>query len=180
MRQFIVSVVAAAALVIGLESVAIAQVIPVDRGTVVRIDPQSSVVILDDGRMYRTTPSTVLLVDNRPTALTTLRAGESVVIQAGEPVAFRDGRYVALAAPAAPVVVTQAPAVVTPVPAGIKQTIYGTITDVDRDGKVRIKTDRDEFEARISQDAARRIRKGDTVTIDMTVSPPGTPAALPR
>ena len=29
-------------------------------GTVVRVDPQSKVVLLDDGRMYRVTPNTVL------------------------------------------------------------------------------------------------------------------------
>src|SRR5205085_12435570 len=47
MRSHIVG--ATVALVLGAVAVAAAQVIPVDRGTVVRIDPQSSVIMLDDG-----------------------------------------------------------------------------------------------------------------------------------
>ena len=157
---------AIALLVLGTATVATAQM-AVESGTVVRIDPQSSVVMLDDGRMFRVTPSTVFLIDNRPAAFPTLRPGERVVIQSAEPVVYRDGRYIALAAP--PVV-----------PAGVRQTIYGRVEDVDRDGKVKIRTDRDDFEARISQSAARQLRKGDTVTIDLTFTAPGTPSALPR
>jgi hypothetical protein len=168
--------------VLGVASAATAQV-AVESGTVVRIDPQSSVVMLDDGRMYRVTPQTVFLVDNRPAPFPSLRGGERVVIQSGEPVMYRDGRYVTIASPP---VVAQAPPVVTAppstvvVPAGVKQTIYGTVTDVDRDGKVTIKTDRDEFDARISQQAVRQLKKGDTVVIDLTFTAPGQPAALPR
>jgi preprotein translocase subunit YajC len=158
------------ALVLGTASVAAAQVIPVDRGTVVRIDPQSSVIVLDDGRMYRATSSTVFLVENRPATLGTLRPGERVVIQGGEPVIYRDGRYVVL--PPLPVVAQS--------PIGVKQTIYGTIDDVDRNGKVKIKTDRDSFETRLSAEAVRQLRKGDTVIIDMTFTQPGIPSALPR
>lgn len=157
---------AVALVVLGVATAATAQV-AMESGTVVRIDPQSSVVMLDDGRMFRVTPQTVFLVDNRPAPFPTLRPGERVVIQSAEPVMYRDGRYVA------------APPTVA-VPVGLKQTIYGTVTDVDRDGKVTIKTDRDEFEARISQQAVRQLKKGDTVVIDMTFSAPGTPAALPR
>ena len=47
-----------------------------------------------------------------------------------------------------------------------------------RDGKVKIKTDRDSFEARVSPDALRQIKKGDNVVIDLTISPPGS--AFPR
>jgi hypothetical protein len=61
---------------------------------------------------------------------------------------------------------------------GVRQTVYGTITDVDRDGKVKIKTDRDSFETRVAPEALRQIRKGDNVVIDLTISPPG--AASPR
>ena len=178
MRSHIVG--AAVALVLGAVAVAAAQVIPVDRGTVIRIDPQSSVIVLDDGRMYRVTSSTVLLAENRPATMATLRPGERVVIQAGEPVIAREGRYVVLPAPP---VVAQAPVQAPPVgaiPLGVRQTIYGTIDHVDRDGKVKIKTDTDSFETRLSQDAVRQLRKGDAVVIDMTFTPPGSPAALPR
>jgi hypothetical protein len=185
----------AVTLVLSVASFAWAQT-AVQPGTVVRVDPQSSVVMLDDGRMYRVTPNTVVMIDNRPTTFTTLRPGDRVVIQSGEPVVYRDGQY--LAVPPGSAVVTQAPpppppAVVqapppvivqTPAPSvsgapvGVRQTIYGTITDVDRDGKVKIKTNRDSFEARIAPEALRHIKKGDNVVIDLTISPPG--AASPR
>jgi hypothetical protein len=179
----------ALALVLGVAAVASAQT-AVYSGTVVRTDPQSSVVMLEDGRMYRVTPNTVVMIDNRPAAFTMLRAGDRVVIQSAEPVLYRDGRYIAVQPPPAPTVVTQAPPpppviVQTPpaataraVPLGVRQTIYGTITDVDSDGKVKIKTDRDSFEARIGPDALRQVKKGDNVVIDLTISPPG--AASPR
>jgi len=175
-------------LVLGVAAFAWAQV-AVESGTVVRIDPQSSVVMFDDGRMYRVTPNTVLMIDNRPTTFTMLRAGDRVVVQSAEPVIYREGRYVVVSP--APTVVTQAPPPVvvqappppparmaTAVPVGVRQTIYGTITDVDRDGKVKIKTDRDSFEAQITPEALRQIRKGDNVVIELTISPPG--AASPR
>jgi intein/homing endonuclease len=175
----------AIALVLSTAALAAAQ--SVESGTVVRVDPQSSVVVLDDGRMYRVTPNTMFMVDNRPAAFTVLRAGDRVVIQSAEPVVFREGRYVAMtapvAAPAPGTVIAQAPppppapAQMT-VPIGVRQTIYGTITDVDRDGKIKIKTDRDSFEARVAPEALRQIKKGDNVIIDLTISPPG--AAAPR
>ena len=178
----------AIALVLGVASLASAQA-SVETGTVVRIDPQSSVVMLEDGRMYRVTPSTMFTVDNRPTTFTTLRSGDRVVIQSAEPVVYRNGQYVVVPSGT---VVTQAPhttvvqappppaapATVTAVPVGVRQTIYGTITDVDRDGKIKIKTDRDSFEARVAPEALRSVRKGDNVVIDLTISPPG--AASPR
>jgi hypothetical protein len=178
------------ALLLGTAALASAQV-RAESGTIVRVDPQASVLVLDDGRIYRVTPTTVLLVDNRPTAFNVLRPGDRVMIQSGEPVAFREGQYVALAQPgvvaqapppgvvaqAPPPVVVQAPSRLT-APLGVRQTIYGTITDVDRDGKIKIKTDRDSFEARVAPEALRQIKKGDNVVIDLTISPPG--AASPR
>src|SRR5262249_14266122 len=136
----------------------------VDTGTIVRIDPQSSVVMLEDGRMYRVTPSTVFLVDNGPTTFATLRPGERVAIQGGEPVMYREGRYIVLQpVPSAVIAQTPPPSATytAAAPVGVRQTIYGTITDVDRDGKVKVKTDRDSFETRVSPDALRQIRKGD-------------------
>jgi predicted RecA/RadA family phage recombinase len=180
------------AIVLVLSAATVAAAQSVQSGTIVRVDPQSSVVVLDDGRMYRVTPSTVFLIDSRPTAFTVLRSGDRVVIQSGEPVAYREGRYVAVAAApavAAPAPVVQAPPTIIAqapppapapmaVPVGVRQTIYGTVTDVDHDGKIKIKTDRDHFEARVSPDALRQIKKGDNVVIDLTISPPG--AASPR
>ena len=177
----------AIALVLGTAALVSAQT-AVESGTVVRVDPQSSVVVLDDGRIYRVTPNTVFLIDNRPTAFNVLRSGDRVVIQSGEPVVFREGHYVAMAprtvvAAAPPPVVVQAPQAAagpaaTAVPLGVRQTMYGTVTDVDRDGKIKIKTERDSFEARVSPEALRQIKKGDNVVIDLTISPPG--AASPR
>jgi hypothetical protein len=179
----------AAALLLGTVAVASAQAI---EGTVVRIDPQSSVVVLEDGRMYRVTPSTMLVVDNRPTPIATLRPGQRVVIQSGEVVTLRDGQYVAVASP--PAVVTQTPsaavvtapppvvaqAPVTALPSGVRQTIYGRVEEVERNGEVTIRTEADTFEVKLNPDAMRHLRKGDTVTIDLSFTPPGAPAASPR
>jgi hypothetical protein len=153
-----------------------------ETGTVVRIDPQSRVVILDDGRMYRVTDNTVLVVDNQRAPFTALSPGQRVVIQSGEVVALRGGQYVAVSPP--PAVVAQAPTVVTPAPAtavpmGLRQTFYGTVTDVNKDGDVKIKTQRDSFEIKVGPEALRQIKKGDAVTLDLTIAPPGAPAASP-
>ncbi|HMH50119.1 MAG TPA: hypothetical protein VK548_07790 [Candidatus Acidoferrum sp.] len=176
------------AIALVLSTAALVSAQTVESGTVVRVDPQSSVVVLDDGRIYRVTTNTVFMIDNRPTAFNVLRSGDRVVIQSGEPVAFREGRYVAMAptgvvAQAPPSTIVQAPpppapAARTAVPLGVRQTVYGTVTDVDRDGKIKIKTDRDSFEARVSPEALRQIKKGDNVVIELTISPPG--AASPR
>jgi preprotein translocase subunit YajC len=180
----------AGALLLGTVALASAQSI---EGTVVRIDPQSRVAMLEDGRMYRVTPSTVLVVDNRPAQIATLQPGQRVVIQSGEVVALRDGQYVAVnPAPGAitqapptvitqappPAVVTQAPA--TAVPAGVRQTIHGRVDEVERNGEVKIRTEADTFEVKLNPDVMRHLKKGDTVTIDLTFSPPGAPAASPR
>jgi len=185
--------ICAAALAVGIVAVASANV--TDSGTVVSVDHGASVVRLEDGRMYRMTAATVVLVDDRPTSLTGLRRGQRVVIEAGEPVIFREGRYIALppvspaapptaAVPAAPPP-SDLPAAVTEaaqVPAGERgktyETIYGTVTDVDRSGKITIKTERGSFEARVAPETPREVHTGDTVVIDLTISPPG--AASPR
>jgi hypothetical protein len=174
----------AAALLLGTVAVAVAQ--SVETGTVVRIDPQSKVVVLDDGRMYRVTQNTVLVVDNQPALITALVPGQRVMIQSGEVVALRGGQYVAVSpstavvAPAPPTVVAQAPAAsATAVPVGVRQTIYGTITDVDRSGEVKIKTQRDSFEIKVAPEALRQIKKGDNVTLDLTITPLGAPSASP-
>jgi hypothetical protein len=209
------SAVVVAALSLTIAAVAAAQ--PKDAGTIIRLDPQASVVMLEGGRMYRVTPSTVILVDNRPVSFRALRPGERVLIQDGEPVLYRDGRYIALKPAPAPTV-TQAPPPVEAPPPGVAQTpppahappsvlteappsvavpataskdtgvaaepltvrrtIYGTVTDIGSDGKIKIKTDGESFEARVSPDALREINKGDNVVIHFSISPPG--AASPR
>ena len=181
MRSILGSV--AGVLLLGAATVASAQ--SMETGTVVRIDPQSKVVILDDGRMYRVTDNTVLVVDNQRAPFTALMPGQRVVIQSGEVVALRGGQYVAVnpgtaVVTPAPPVVAQAPTVVTPVPVGLRQTFYGTVTNVDKDGEVKIKTQRDSFEIKVGPEALRQIKKGDAVTLDLTIAPPGAPAASPR
>jgi hypothetical protein len=175
----------AAALLLGTVGVASAQAS--ESGTVIRIDPQSRVVVLDDGRMYRVTRNTVLVVENQPATFTALAPGQRVTIQSGEIVALRGGQYVAVspapvvAAPAA--VVAQAPVAPAPasaVPVGVRQTFYGTVSDVDRDGEVKVKTERDSFHIKVGTDALRQIKKGDNVTLDLTITPPGAPSASPR
>ncbi|MBI2204841.1 MAG: hypothetical protein HYU41_13405 [Candidatus Rokubacteria bacterium] len=60
----------------------------VARGTVVRVD-QPGVIVLNDGRAYRTTPETVVYVDRRPVSVTTVRPGTRVVI-------YQDGTTMAV------------------------------------------------------------------------------------
>ena len=180
----------AGVLLLGAATLASAQ--GMETGTVVRIDPQSRVIMLDDGRLYRVTPDTVLLVDNQQAQLATLAPGQRVVIRSGEVVALQNGQYVAVRP--GTTVVTPAPTVVTPAPApavvaqapataavpvGLKQTFYGTVTDVDKNGDVKIKTQRDSFEIRVGPESLRQVKKGDSVTLDLTIAPPGTPAASP-
>jgi len=84
-------------------------------GTVVRLDPSSNVVVLDNGTMYQATPQTVFLVNNQPTNFGAIAPGTPVVVQYGQPVLYQNGRYVAMgqAAPATTVVApAPAPAVV--------------------------------------------------------------------
>lgn len=60
----------------------------VARGTIVRTD-QPGVIVLSDGRTIRTTPDTVVLIDNRPATLTTVQPGARVVI-------YQDGTTMAV------------------------------------------------------------------------------------
>ena len=133
----------AAALLVGTVATASAQM---ETGTVTRVDPQSRVVVLEDGRMYRVTADTVLVVDNQTAQVTSLAPGQRVMIHSGEVVALRNGQYVAV--DPASRVIAQGPTVITPAPAtavpvGVRQTIRGTVADVDSNGEVKIKTDRD-------------------------------------
>jgi hypothetical protein len=155
-------------------------------GRIERIEPDQRVLVLNDGRMYRITPDTVVYVDRQPVTLAGLTPGQTVIIRSGESVALRNGQYVVVSpAPAAtapgaaggsPVVITP-PAAATPV--GVRQTLYGRVDDVNDDGTVKIDTGTDSFKVKMSRDLVRSVREGDTVQLDMTVVPRGTPSASP-
>lgn len=148
------------------------------QGHVVSVDPSANVVVLDNGRMYRVMPGTTLYVDNQPVPLAALRPGETVIVRSGQPVVYQNGQYVAVTqAPAAP---ATSVVVAPPASPGIAQTVYGRVSDVDRDGVVKIDTDRDSFRVKLAPEAAAQIREGDTVALNLTILPPGTPAASPR
>ena len=95
-------------------------------GTVVRVDPTHSVVVLDNGQMYQATPQTVFIVNNQPTNFATIAPGTPVVLQHGQPVLYRDGRYVVMNPPAGTVVATPAPVV-----AGTPYEVSGVVKYVD-------------------------------------------------
>jgi hypothetical protein len=78
-------------------------------GTVVRIDQPARVVVLDNGQMYQAMPQTVFLVNNQPTSFATIAPGTPVVVQYGQPVVYREGRYVVMAQPAPAGTVVAAP-----------------------------------------------------------------------
>src|SRR4051812_11736087 len=87
-------------------------------GTVVRMDPAANVIVLDNGTMYQTTPQTVFLVNNQPTTFGRIAPGTPVVIQYGQPVMYREGRYIVMSQPApATTVVAPAPGAVVAAPA---------------------------------------------------------------
>lgn len=157
-------------------------------GRIERIEPDQRILVLANGQMYRLTPSTVVYVDNQPVAPGALTRGQTVTIRAGEAVAFQNGQYVVVSP--APTVAAQAPSappasvVITPpapaAPAGVRQTLYGRVDDVDDDGTVKVAIDDDSFKVKLGRDTVRQFREGDRVQIDMMVVPPGTPAASPR
>ena len=180
---------------------------PMAEGTVTRIDTGQRVIVLDNGRMYQVPADSTVYVNGQPVVWSTVRPGSYVTLTNGQLVELRDGRYAVVQTPGATVapgtavvtpapgttVVTPAPApgttVVTPAPGTVvttpsaastwRQTIYGKVTDVDRDGEITVKTSKGEFEMRVPPSAARSMRKGDSVQLDVTFSPT-SPSALPR
>jgi hypothetical protein len=173
-------------------------------GVVTRVDVPQRVVVLDNGRMYQVPGDSAVLINGQPVVISSVQPGSRVTLTSPTVVEYRDGRYIAVApgapaavvtAPAAPSAVVAAPAapstvVTTPgassttvvtapaAPAGIRQTIYGRVTDVDRD-EIRVKTDRDSFEIRMPNANTSGIRKGDMVQLDVTINP-AAPSASPR
>jgi hypothetical protein len=123
-------------------------------GTVVRVDPGTRVVVLEDGRVLQLAPGTTVAVDGRPILLENLQPGTVVTITTGPP----------------------APAITSH-----RQVVRGVVTDVDRDGEVTIRTpEGNEFEVRVPEDVARTLRDGDAVTMEFTFQAGGDPAASPR
>lgn len=146
-----------------------------------RIHPDQHLVVLSDGRAYRVPSSAVVLVENRAVAPGTLSPGQTVVIRSDDVVEIPPGSSVTVSPGQVDSPAASPPVVVTPTPpAAARHTLYGRVEDVDDDGTVKIDTGRDSFKVRLRRDAVRGIREGDTVQIDMTVVPAGTPAASPR
>ena len=148
-------------------------------GNVARVDEAQQVVYLDNGQIYRIAPGNQsVLVNGRPTMLSGLQPGMPVTIVNGTPVAYQNGQYVVV--PAGTVVtspVAAAPATTVVTTPNVMR-LYGRVTDVDRDGTVRVKLPAgDSFEFR--PPAGTVVRKGDTIAIDMTVGA-AQPSAFPR
>jgi len=139
-------------------------------GEVTRVDTPQRVIVLNNGQMYQVPADSVVYVSGQPVAWTTVQPGSRVAIVNGQLVEMRDGRYVVTqAAPAT---------VVTTAPAGVRQTVYGRVTDVDRN-EIRVKIEGESFEVKMNDPKGAGIRKGDNVQIDMTFSPT-SPSAMPR
>jgi hypothetical protein len=100
-------------------------------GTVTRIDQPAHVIIFDDGRMYRIAPNTVVLVDNQPMVYTSLQPGTRIVVRGGEAVAFRDGQYVLVSAPAMAPVSTTTVTTVTTTTSPILASASGVVASYD-------------------------------------------------
>ena len=134
-------------------------------GTVVRVDEPQRVLVFDNGKMWQTAGDSMVLIDGKPRVIGTVQPGSRVTVQQGYPVEFRDGRYVQVMPPASG--------------SGVRQTIWGRVTDVDRD-EIRIKTQSGgSFEVRMPAHMIPSIKKGDAVQLDITI-PGGAPSALPR
>jgi hypothetical protein len=145
-------------------------------GEVTRIDAPQRVIVLSNGQMYQVPADSMVYSNGQPVAWTTVQPGSRVAIVNGQLVELRDGRYV-VAQPAT--VVTQPGTVVAaPVTTGVRQTLYGTVTDVDRD-EIRVRTANESFDIKMRDPKGAGIRKGDNVQIDMTFGPV-SPSALPR
>ena len=72
------------------------------KGKVMKLDTTANVVVLEDGSMYRVVPDTVFIVEEKPVKFEALQPGTTVVIQSGEPVQFKDGKYIIISPSASP------------------------------------------------------------------------------
>lgn len=161
-RRRVVLLLTVAALLVAGEAPA-QSVAPVDdTGVVARVDTRHNVVILEDGRMLRATPATIIMMGGVPATVGALRPGSPVVVRNAERVAFRNGQYV---------VITDSPAASVPI-GGVRTRTFGRVTDIDRDGDVKIETSSGAFHVKVSPDAARTLKDGDSVTVDVMITPP--------
>jgi hypothetical protein len=133
-------------------------------GVVARVDDRHKVVVFEDGRMVRATPATIIMVGGRSVAVGDLKPGAMVVVRSGEAVMVNGGQYVTVGDPSA--------AVGVPPPGAVRTRVYGRVKDIDRNGEVKIQTQSGSFHVRISPDAARTLKNGDTVTVDVVITPP--------
>jgi hypothetical protein len=146
------------------------------RGTVVRVDEPQQVVVLDNGQMYRVSGNQAIVVNGQPMVLSRVQPGTPVTIVSGTPVVYQNGQYVAV--PASSAVVAAPAGTVVASPAGNVVRMYGRVTDIERNGNVRVRLpDGNAFELR--PPAGTVLRKGDSVAIDMTFGA-AAPSALPR
>jgi hypothetical protein len=151
------------------------------RGTVVRVDEPQQVVVLDNGQMYRVSSDRAVIVNGQPVVLGRLQPGMPATIVSGVPVTYQNGQYVVVQGTPT---VTAPPGSVVAAPVGTvvagptSVRMVGRVSDIDRSGNVKVRlTDGNTFEFRPA--AGTVWRKGDPVTIDMTVAAPA-PSALPR
>ena len=136
-------------------------------GDVTRVDTGQRVIVLSNGQMYQVPADSVVYVNGQPVAWTTVQPGSHVMLTQGQLVELRDGSYM----------LVQTPGTVVTTP-GVRQTLYGRVTDVDRN-EIRVKTSDESFEVKLKDPKSAGIRKGDNVQIDMTFTPT-SPSALPR
>lgn len=134
-------------------------------GVVTRVDAPQRVIVMSDGRMYQVPAESMVYVNGQPVGYATVQPGTRVVLNNGQLVEVRDGRYA----------VVQPPVAAVP---GYRQTIHGTVVDVDRN-EIKIRTPKEAFEIPMRGANQTGIKKGDNVTIDFTFTP-ASPAALPR
>jgi len=135
-------------------------------GNVTRVDTGQRVIVLSNGQMYQVPADSMVYVNGQPVAWTTVQPGSHVMLTQGQLVELRDGSYMLVQTPG------------TVATSGVRQTIYGRVTDVDRN-EIRVKTADESFEVKMKDPKSAGIRKGDNVQIDMTFTPT-SPSALPR
>jgi hypothetical protein len=139
-------------------------------GRVLRVDPGTQVIVLDNNQAFRVGPNTILMVDNRPVTLGAVQPGQAVIIRSGEAVtlapAGTQGTVTAQAPPRSTVVVAP-PATRQALP---NQTLYGRVTDVET-GEIKIKTDADTFKLKVPREVAAQLRQGDAVRLDLSFQP---------
>ena len=134
-------------------------------GTVTRVDTPQRVIVMSDGRMYQVPADSMVYVNGQPVAYTSVQPGTPVVLNNAQLVELRDGRYAVVQQPSTAI-------------AGYRQTISGTVVDVDRN-EIKIRTPKERFEIPMRAANQTGIKKGDNVQIDFTFTP-ASPAALPR